>query len=261
MAFRDVAMRGDEEVKAGRDLRGDLFAGHGAQPACGEFERQRHPFDHPADGGDGGGVFCKGEVGLHLFSPLDEQLDGAEPGRRLGGSRDGEGKTVQRERPFFVEVEAFARGDQQLDGRRCLKDFSEEGSTVEEVFEVIQQQQDMFVAQEADDLYLNGFGGHERQIKRGGGGGGNLIGQGDRRKRDEVDAMREVGQLVRGSLNSKAGFADATRAGEGEQAAGRVSQKRSDLGEFVAAPDEGRGLKREIVHRDTPRIFADYNTA
>ena len=50
-------------------------------------------------------------------------------------------------------------------------------------------------------------------------------------------------------LDRQAGLADAAGAKQGQQATVKCGQQRLDLRQFCAAPDEGRGLRREIGQR------------
>jgi len=75
-------------------------------------------------------------------------------------------------------------------------------------------------------------------------------------KRDKGGTAREVFALVRetnlvqhmgGNLNGQPGLADATRSDKRQQSAIRIGQDVGDLGYFLHAADERRGLWGEVV--------------
>lgn len=125
----------------------------------------------------------------------------------------------------------------------------------QQVFQVIQDEQQVFVAQVAQQLpgYLRagegqvqGFGEGAFQPGRGVGGEG---GQGD-----EVDAIQEGADVLVGDVVSneegQSGFADAARTKQGEQAARRIGQELVDLAQFCFAPDDVGAVGGEVVGAD-----------
>ena len=80
-----------------------------------------------------------------------------------------------------------------------------------------------------------------------GDGGQDEVGVDNRSQRDKVDAVDKVVKQVGGRLQRKARLADPAGTGEGEQAHIFLEEKLLDLGEAVAAAEEGAARQGEVV--------------
>jgi len=72
------------------------------------------------------------------------------------------------------------------------------------------------------------------------------LGIGNRRERDEEDAVRALVHQLRAGLEREPGLARAPRPGERHQAHAVPPQELVDLGHLPLAADEGRRLDREV---------------
>ena len=145
-------------------------------PGRGQLDGQGQPVQARADLGHRRGVGV-GELEARIDgpSPLDEQLDGFELLERVGGGRlRGVGKAHRRDRvlAFGVKMQRLATGDQDADARCGGQQLADVAPRVQDLFEVVQQQQGMVVA-EVFDQDLDGLAGGVLPEAEGPGHGGH----------------------------------------------------------------------------------------
>ncbi len=114
MALRNVLGRAAQELEIAPDLARDVGTRHQPDPACGEFETQGQTFDQPADIEDGGQLPLQVEVRVRLLGALFKELHGVGEAA-VRSARHGVGKPFNREHVFFLEPQAFPRGDEHLE--------------------------------------------------------------------------------------------------------------------------------------------------
>ena len=76
--------------------------------------------------------------------------------------------------------------------------------------------------------------------------GQDELGVGERRERDEEDALREVLDKLRGGLKPEPGLARASRPGQRQQTHVLAPQPLDDRGHLALAADQRRGLDGQV---------------
>lgn len=130
------------------------------------------------------------------------------------------------------------------------KQVTKEGGITQEVLEIVQQQQDLFVAQIFYQLILGWFPAGEGEgqgIDKGRGEAGGLY-------RLQIDEEHATGEGIQGlvsRLNRQPRFAHAAGTDDGQQAADRIGQSAGHAGQFGFPADNGGCLGRErmLDHR------------
>jgi hypothetical protein len=153
-----------------------------------------------------------------------------------------------------LQIEPLARGGQNLHVGCGGQQFTQPADVVEQVFQVVEDEQQLALAQVADHLALQlaGAGGN---LERGSQRGGQRfrlagIGCGQRRKPDAVEkGWGERG----GGFQRQAALAGAARPHDREQAAGRVGELLAHESHLRGAPDETGERGRQIVARSMQR--------
>ena len=131
--------------------------------------------------------------------------------------------------------------------RRGSQQFSDEGGGVRHLLEVVQDEQQLPVAQmclEGGEKRLGGLLAHAEGVSNGGGNQGRV---GNGGQADEVDALLEVVEAVGGDVDGEAGLAGATGAGQGDEGYVRAQQQVAYGDQFLVAADERVALDRQVV--------------
>ena len=247
---RHVAAGGGQEVQALFDLPGNLGAGELACPGRGQLDAQRQPLHRAADAGNRGQLSrLRLEIRLYTARPAQEKLDRSEGFGIDGGGRRRR-QAVQGKHPLGLQIQPLARGDQQLDERRLRQQLTQPTGLVEQVFQIVQHQQQLPIAHEVQHLP-----GQRRGAGRAHGQGGSQdrrqrVGLcGDCGQRCKPDAVEEHGLAGAGRLHSQSGLAYAARPQQGQQPGVRRGQQAAQLGHFMLAADETGGGGRQVVAR------------
>jgi hypothetical protein len=155
MPVRDVAHLGLEEVEVLGDLGSDLLHGQHVDPSRRQQDAERQPTCQAKDFRQG--VHVPGlehESGPDPLGGIDEQLDAAHlegPARRLPGCLE----AGQGEDGFPRHVQLRARRDHHLDLWRGLQDLRDDGGTLDEMLEVVEEEQLALVGQVGQQLGLH----------------------------------------------------------------------------------------------------------
>ena len=145
-----------------------------------------------------------------------------------------------------IEAERFATRRQHREVRAGTQQFGHDGRGSEQMLVVVQHQQQAAVAQGVLErierrallrlAHLQHGGDsrrHERRVEQ-------------RRQRNKVDAVGEIGQQLAGRGHAQARLADAAGAGEGQQARIGPAQPRHDRIEVRRAADQVIHARRKV---------------
>jgi hypothetical protein len=116
------------------------------------------------------------------------------------------------------------------------------------LLEIVEYQEQLARAEPGSDFRLQ-IGGDGLQTQTLGKRHCHDLGGFHRGQRDKTDTISKTAGLAGGCFDGQARLADAAGAEQGQQSTVRVGEQRLDLRQVCAAPDEGRGLSREIVQR------------
>ena len=116
-------------------LAGNLGARHDAHPTRCQLNRQRHPLDLRADRRNRLFLAITREGRLHPLGAAEKQLP------RLAQQTLGQRQAGDRHQPFLAQVKPLARGNQQLDACCTLEQLGYGVSSLRQVLEVVQDQQ------------------------------------------------------------------------------------------------------------------------
>ena len=229
------------------------------QARGGELDRQRQPVEPATDLGHGGGVVVReAEVGPDAARPLHEQLDGLElvelVRRRLTmGLRDRQRQRRHRDDVLASDPECLPARHEQLQAGAVRQQLDDRGRRDRDLLEVVEDEQDLLGAELPPELVerrsIDRVGdpdGRGRQREDGIG-----IGCGD--EVDEVDAVGEPVDLVRGGPDREPRLAGPTGPRERDQADIVVVEALADRLELGVAADERRRLGREVVRPEVER--------
>ena len=247
-------MRQALQTQVALDLGGNFLRREQAQPGSRQFDAQRQALHQAADAGDRRRLLLvswgRPPVGALAGSNFVEQQHRAVAFRRRGRLPlvrpiRREAQARKRQPALAGQVEPLARGDQQCDSWGARLDRLQLCSRRQQVLEIIQHQQHFLIAQIIQELRqgvlapvkseTDGIGDSRRQKL-----GGSHARQGDKER-----SMPPQPGLLDACLDGQAGLADATWAGEGEQMAAWIIQRRLHLGQFNLAPDQRRGRHRK----------------
>src|SRR3954447_14237945 len=93
---------------------------------------------------------------------------------------------------FSREAKPGSTRDQDLDVRSSTEQVGDEGGGVDDVFVIVQNEQQASLTKECLKPRDQGFIAGIAHAKNVSDGGRNQIGMGDRREADEADAIREI---------------------------------------------------------------------
>ena len=134
-----------------------------------------------------------------------------------------------RELILTGDVERRPAGDQNLDIRTVGEEVGDERRRIDDVLEVVEHQEQASRSQIGAQRRLYRLGGGFANAERAGDGGGDHRRGGDRRQRDEPDAIGVLPNQFGGHTQGQAGLAGATGSGEREQADSGLFQPVADL--------------------------------
>ena len=157
------------------------------------------------------------------------------------------GHRERRDRKLVLsgEVEGGPAGDKQAQARTGGEQGSELRCPLDHLLEVVQQQQQVPLAQSGLHLLFWGECCNFPQAKCLGNGRHDAVGVADRGQRHEAGAIGKAGTQDACDLQSQARFAHAPGAGEGEQAHLWMREQLTDHPHLLFATDQGREWHRE----------------
>ena len=235
------------------ESRDDLARREQLDPGGGQLEREWEPVQAQTQPGDRVGV-CIGEleVGPRGTCAIHEQshrLDPPEVRRveRVGRVR----KPERRDRvdPLCGNVQRRAAGDEQRQAGCTGEQLGERRCGFEHVLEVVQHERRTSAAQVGDQRLERLPAGPFVEIERAADRPGDEVRVADRRELDEHHSARKLRVQAGGRFDREPRLPRAARAGQAEESHVRVAQQRSDLAQFPAAADEGRGARSRSCKR------------
>ena len=245
-----------EELEAVVQTLGDRFDRQRAHASGGELQRERNAVEAPADLDQRVRVLRgHGEPRLHGLGAIDEQPHGLELQQGVGGqgrARVGNGQRLDRVRDLAGHVEVLAARREQPDpGARLEKLFGQVGARVHEVLAVVEDDEELAVANELDERLDHGAARLLHDAEHGRDRLGNQPCIGDRRKLDEPDAVGKFVEHVGRDLQRQPRLAETAHPEQREQR--RFLEQLSHLGLTALAADERRHLLRQVVRRRLER--------
>jgi hypothetical protein len=173
------------------------------------------------------------------------------------------GQRQRRDRHLLLgaQAERRAAGDEQRQGGAGGEQFGQRGAGGQDLLAVVQQEE------EALALQVGGEGRQEGRGRRR----ADAQGQGDRRhdqggignggQFDQVDAIRELSQQLRGHGQGEARLADAPRSHQRHQPRRWRSEQVAHGGHVPLPPDERAGFARQVGgdRRAASRLTGDEN--
>ena len=147
---------------------------------------------------------------------------------------------------FSGEPEADTAGDQECHPGAGIQEIAHLRSRGDHLLDVIQDQQQAPVGQNADEAVVQRLGTHVAQPKCAGDSGNDMIRVENRGEIDEDDTVRKRVKDGTCGRDGEAGLADATRTGQRQKSYGGVTQHRNSGGQLLVARDQGRQRDREV---------------
>src|SRR5262249_1902599 len=95
---------------------------------------------------------------------------------------------------------------------------------------IIQDEQQIFLAQVVDDLDAGGIRAIKGDAQRRSGSGWQQTGRTNRSQADEKYAIFKMGKQLASGLKREARFANSARPNQGQKSAGRLGQQSGNLG-------------------------------
>ena len=221
LPLRAVAPPALQHVEPFVEPRPQLVGREQRDARGGELDRERQPVE-PAAGGDDVGRVLVGEleVGPQRDRALDEQLDRLRCERvfqRDCAVAGGERERRHREQPLAAHAQRRTAGHERADTRAMLEQLGQAGRGVGHLFEVVEQEQQLPLAQAALEhlewRVVAGTG--DRHGADDGGVGAVRFALGA--QVDEEHAVLEAVDLLRRRLQREPRFARPTRTGERHQ--------------------------------------------
>nr|WP_159058837.1 hypothetical protein [Streptomyces caeruleatus] len=239
------AAAGEEAVAVVQAVEELVHVEH-AHADRGEFDGEWEAVEAAAEPGDGPAVGGgQPEAGDHGGGPVGEERQGrvalgaGEVAVRVG---DRQGPYV--EEVFLGEAEAVAAGGEDpYAGRAVQQRGGELGAGRQQVFAVVDQQQQSAVPQPFHQRAERWPRGVVVQVERVGGGERDERGVVQAGEVHEADAVGEGAPYRGRDARGEAGLADAARAGQGDQPC--PGQQFTSGGEFAAPVDEAGRLDRQ----------------
>jgi hypothetical protein len=188
------------------------------------------------------------EAGPHRLGPLGEQPDRFDPAEGAEVREPfGIGQLQRRHHVLLLapQRQRDAGGDHRLQRRGRGEELLERRARRRHLFEVVDHQQQLLVAEVVLHGLEDGAPGHLRDPHGPRHRRGNQGGIGHRRQVHEDHAVLELGEQLRGDLEGQPGLAGAPGAGEGEQAG--PAEEPPDLGDLLLPAHERGELHGEVV--------------
>src|SRR6266487_3873653 len=195
-------------------------------------------------------VLRKDKIGLHRLRTLNEKRDRPVVQQllmRWQVQRIGQGERRHRKLVFPLHMQYCPAGHQDLEGGTGQQQFHQGGRGCEDLLKIIQQQQEVFVAQERFE------GGEPRtfldiaQAQRLGDGGHDQVRVAHSSKLHQAHPVRKRLAQIHRHLLSQLCLADAAGTGEGEESDLRPQQQRTDRVLLRFTSNQRREQNREIL--------------
>ncbi len=197
-------------------------------PGSGQFERQRQAIQAHADLCDGVRISrgqLKGRLDGLRAQDKEAHRGPLQEGLWLWQLREiGERERGNRELLLSREVEGGSAGDEHAETRTGGEQHKELGCRLEQVLEVVQQQQQVPLAQRSPHLFLQGEISHIPQAERLGDRCQDPGRIADRGERHEADSIGKVVEQRLRHRQPQARFAHSSRSDEGQQTHVRTSK-------------------------------------
>ena len=188
-------------------------------------------------------LLIEGEVGIDVARTLDEQPDRAVGGERVEGHGVGDLGKRQRRRPeplLVMKTERGPAGGEHRQAGAPLQQRQDIGGRVKNVLEVVQNEQQVTLAQRGQENIPQGSFSDLADVERLGDCGQNECRTADCRQRDEDRSIGEGGFRGGGGGESQSGLADAARSSHRDEAAFRPGHEITECSQFPLAADERR---------------------
>ena len=239
------AASGREQVERVVEALDDLSRSEDAHPRRRQLDRQRHPVEAVAEGGDGVRVVAAElESGCGLRGPGGEQPHRLRRQRLLrgrSGDQPGEGERGDAPGHLAGNAERLAAGRQHGQVRAAAEQsLGEARDRLDQVLAVVEQEQLPAIADVLGEGDLRRPVGGEPGVQRLGDRRADQLGLAERRQLDRPDPVGEILPPLARKLQRQPGLAAAAGPGQGEEP--RVAQQRRDLGQLALAADEAGQL-------------------
>ncbi len=103
-----------------------------------------------------------------MSGTLSEHLHGSVTLNRIGGLVLREKQPLNADYPFFLQIQAFARRNNDFYVGSRAQNVADQGSSVEQMLKIVEEQQHAFFTQVIDDLYAGFFEAVQREFERAG---------------------------------------------------------------------------------------------
>src|SRR6266545_4462916 len=226
-----------------------------AGPTGGQLNPQGHPLHQAANLLDRVEADVQIKRRLHPLGNLLKELHSLwYAGLRLRWPAriGGQGQTTQREEPFFLQIQAFARGNQRLDPLRSTEQAADDLAAVNQMLQIIKNEQQLTFLQVSQHLGLRRTAPMQGQAQR--------FRQPDQQRverrakaisidsiqREKPNAIPELIQQALPSFQRETGLAHAAWAKDRDQTSVRLGEQRLQGGELLGAAEEGGRLGRQV---------------
>ena len=190
-------------------------------PRCRQLKGQWQPVQSDADLDYSGSVVLrKDKLGLHHLRTLNEKGDCRILQQLLicwQVERIRQGEWRHRELVFPLHVQDRSAGHQDLDGWTGQEQFNQRGRSWEDLLEIIQQQQEVFVTQERFERLEEQTFLDISETERPCDGWHNQVRVAERSKLHQADTVRKYLDQIRRDFLSQACLADTNGTSEDEK--------------------------------------------
>ncbi len=161
-----------------------------------------------------------------------------------------------RNQVFVLSTNAqdLAAGHKHIELRTGFQQVRQGWGGCYDLLEVVEQQQKVFVSQEGFEEVQQGTRSALFEFKHLGNGGNYQVRVANGSERDKRNAVSEIVEQAGGDLEGQAGFADATDAGEGEEAHLGAAQEGASVCHFLFAPNQRGQRDRQCVPGRVTRL-------
>ena len=145
-----------------------------------------------------------------------------------------------------AHVQPLARGGEDRTRGAACTIVDDQPDPGEQMFDVIQDQQQALVAHEAQQ-HGRGVAALYGQVERASDREGQPLHGGQRRQLDEEDTVGVGGEAGAGQLQGQPGLAHPARAHQGQQPHLLLAQQSGERGQVGLAPDQRRERRRQVM--------------
>jgi hypothetical protein len=135
-------------------------------------------------------------------------------------------------------AQSHPAGDQHHKLRACLQQEGDERSSVDHVFEVVQQQQSAVCAEGGRHSLLELIAASFPQSQNASDCWDDELRSGDRGERNNDDATREIARDMTRRSQRQPGFSRSSRPGKRQETHRRIPQRTFQYRQFSDAPDK-----------------------